>query len=232
MKFFSRLAFRRDPRYHYIKQLLGFEPHNFHLYLVALRHASLLKKGTEKDHQYLSNERLEFLGDSVLNLVIGEYLYDKFPTEGEGFLTKNRSKFVNRQLLNSLAFKMGLHKLIETSEDVGKDAYGNCLEALIGAVFLDAGYEKARQFIIGKIIKDYLDPAAVVNSEHDYKSLAIEKCQKQKCDFQFITTKKGKSGGRESFESILKINNEEVARGTGYSKKEAEQEAARRWLTE
>jgi ribonuclease-3 len=173
---------------------------------------------------------LEFLGDSVLDLAVGEFLYLKYPTEGEGFLTKTRSKIVNRESLNRLALQLGLDKLLESKGEIGKTALGNSLEALIGAIFLDQGWGNAKKFVITKLLNQLIDIEELVSQETDFKSIAIEKCQKEKKKIKF-DTKPVQNNKIDTFESNLLIDGKSVSKGTGKSKKEAEQVAAKEWLT-
>lgn len=228
---FFRHFQKKHPKFVYLKSILGFEPRNFDLYLVALTHASYFSdKHDANGYKHLTNERLEFLGDSVLDLAVGEFLYLKYPTEGEGFLTKTRSKIVNRESLNRLALQLGLDKLLESKGEIGKTALGNSLEALIGAIFLDQGWENAKKFVITKLLNQLIDIEELVSQETDFKSIAIEKCQKEKKKIKF-DTKPVQNNKIDTFESNLLIDGKSVSKGTGKSKKEAEQVAAKEWLT-
>ena len=157
--------------------LFGFEPVNINLYKLALLHKSKNKNE--------SNERLEYLGDAVLNLIVAEYLFKKYPFKDEGFLTKIRSKIVSRESLNNLGRKVGLKELInfknvnEYSKNYNS-IYGDALEAIIGAVYLDVGFEYCQEYIVKNIIIPYYDFDELVNKTHNFKSKILEWSQKEK----------------------------------------------------
>ncbi|MDR0427679.1 MAG: ribonuclease III, partial [Dysgonamonadaceae bacterium] len=156
--------------------ILGFYPKNITFYEEALLHKSS-SKGFRGHH--LNNERLEFLGDAVLNAVIADIIYQKFPNRNEGFLTDTRSKIVKRETMNQIAKELGLHCLIVSCVNNQKShILGNALEAFIGAIYLDRGYQKTHQFIETKIIRPYIDIEAVAKKEVNFKSKLLEWSQK------------------------------------------------------
>jgi ribonuclease-3 len=192
----------------------------------ALTHSSMLdgdKTGLK------SNERLEFLGDVVLDLTMASYLYRSFPSEQEGELTKRKSRIVNRKNLNLLGKNMGLHHLIQAKmrrEDIHDSMIGNALEALIGAIYLDHGFERTQRAVL-LMLKHYgLDEQ--VNETHDFKSQLHQWATKRKKSLSFEVMRDDDSAGEERYEIAAKVNGEIYGIGVGRSKKLAEQEAARR----
>ena len=204
--------------------LFGFEPVNINLYKLALLHKSKNKNE--------SNERLEYLGDAVLNLIVAEYLFKKYPFKDEGFLTKIRSKIVSRESLNNLGRKVGLKELInfknvnEYSKNYNS-LYGDALEAIIGAVYLDVGFEYCQEYIVKNIIIPYYDFEDLVNKTHNFKSKILEWSQKEKKLIKFSTKKIILKNNSSQFESILIIENKEISKGFGSNKKSAEKDASR-----
>ena len=204
--------------------LFGFEPVNINLYKLALLHKSKNKNE--------SNERLEYLGDAVLNLIVAEYLFKKYPFKDEGFLTKIRSKIVSRESLNNLGRKVGLKELInfknvnEYSKNYNS-LYGDALEAIIGAVYLDVGFEYCQEYIVKNIIIPYYNFDELVNKTHNFKSKILEWSQKEKKLIKFSTKKIILKNNSSQFESILIIENKEISKGFGSNKKNAEKDASR-----
>ena len=204
--------------------LFGFEPVNINLYKLALLHKSKNKNE--------SNERLEYLGDAVLNLIVAEYLFKKYPFKDEGFLTKIRSKIVSRESLNNLGRKVGLKELInfknvnEYSKNF-KSIYGDALEAIIGAVYLDVGFEYCQEYIVKNIIIPYYNFDELVNKTHNFKSKILEWSQKEKKLIKFSTKKIILKNNSSQFESILIIENKEISKGFGSNKKSAQKDASR-----
>ncbi|MCW3083216.1 MAG: Ribonuclease 3 [Bacteroidetes bacterium] len=208
-----------------LRNILGFYPGNISLYKLAFRHSSAaqqIKKGV-KD----SNERLEFLGDSVIGTVVADYLFKKFPYKDEGFLTKMRSKMVSRAKHNQIAVKLGLNNFIEANNDrfgtkpssINGDAY----EALIGAIYLDKGYKFAQKFILTRIINVHIDMDEVETKEVDFKSKFIEWAQKERKEFKFETLVDGTTVPDKQFVLQLTVDNEVVGTAQHISKKRAEQ---------
>ncbi len=223
-----RIYFSPEKKLHEsLRNILGFYPVNIHLYKLAFRHSSAaqqIKKGV-KD----SNERLEFLGDSIIGTVVAEYLFKKFPYKDEGFLTKMRSKIVSRNQHNQIALKLGLNKFIETDDRVGSkpsSINGDAYEALVGAIYLDKGYNTAQQFILKRIINIHLDIDELETKEIDFKSKFIEWAQKEKKAFTFETLIDAALSPDKQFTIQLIVDNEPVGKAQHYSKKRAEQLAA------
>jgi ribonuclease-3 len=204
-----------------IKNLFGFYPNNLDLFKQALRHSSASKNQK-------SNERLEFLGDSILNSLVAEYLFKLMPNAEEGILTQARSRIVSRQQLNKLALKMGLNNLLVTDikGNLPASVFGNALEALVGAVFLDRGYAKTQKIILEKIIKQHLKIEILINEDTDYKSQLINYCQKQKTPANFKLLSEDQEGARKVYHIGIEINDTIIAEATHHSKRAAEQLAA------
>ena len=211
-----------------LKHLMGFRPVNLRLYEKAFIHRSA--SYTLPDGTRINNERLEYLGDAIIDSILSDYLFRQYPEATEGFLTKVRARIVNRETLNHLGLSMGLDRLIVSNlsvSDSPRNLYGNAVEALAGALFIDKGYERTRRFFIERVLKKHLDLESVLAAESDYKSLIIELCQKNRQKINFTSREKGGNNGvPPRFTVTLEINNEVVAQGEGGTKKEAEQEAS------
>jgi ribonuclease III len=211
-----------------LKKILGFRPRNLKLYEIAFIHRSATFR--MPDGKKINNERLEFLGDAVLDAILSDYLFEKFPDANEGFMTKIRSRIVNRDVLNELAISMGINKTIISnisSVHPTKNLYGDALEALIGSLFLDKGFKKTKKLFIRNVLNKYLNLNDIVNTDTDYKSLVFEWVQKNKSTLIFTYNEEYDFNLRKSrFSARLLIDKEELGEGQGSSKKEAEQEAA------
>ena len=211
-----------------LRKIVGFRTLNLRLYEVAFIHRSA--SFTLPDGQRINNERLEFLGDAVLDMILSDYLFSKFPDSSEGFMTKIRSRIVNHEILNQLAVSMGIDKILVSnisSSNTTGNLYGDALEALIGAVFVDKGYKRTKSIFIKRVFNKYLDLQTIVNTDTDYKSMVFEWIQKHKTNITFEYKEEYDFKLRKSlFSATLLINNEEFGTGQGASKKEAEQEAA------
>lgn len=210
-----------------LRNILGFYPSNIALYKSAFRHSSaatLIKDGV-KD----SNERLEFLGDSVIGTVVADYLFKKFPFKDEGFLTKMRSKMVSRNQHNNIAQKLGLSNFIEANNErkgIPSSINGDAYEALIGAIYLDKGFEFAQKFLLTRIINVHIDMEELVTKEVDFKSKFIEWSQKERKEFRFETVIDGNSSHDKLFTINLIMNEKVIGTAQHFSKKRAEQLAA------
>lgn len=211
-----------------LKDLAGFKPNNLRIYEIAFIHRSA--SHTLPDGKRINNERLEFLGDSVLDAILSDFLFDKYPDATEGFMTKIRARIVNREVLNQLAISMGLNKLLVSnlgSDHNTRHLYGDALEALIGAIFVDKGFKKTKNFFIRDVLEKYLDLNSIVSTDNDYKSLIFEWVQKNKATLGFVYNEEYDFDLKKSvFTTTLCINKEEFGKGQGASKKEAEQEAS------
>lgn len=208
--------------------ILGFTPSRTRLYEIAFIHksASILMP----DGEVINNERLEFLGDAILDAIIADYLFRRFPDKNEGFLTKMRSKMVKRKHLNLLAYRIGINQLIVSHAimaNTSRHLYGNAFEALVGSIYLDKGYNRSYQFI-ERIIDKYVDIEKLKNSDSDYKSKLIEWAQKKKLEVIFDSEEDYNQQNKQPhFTSHIIISEKEMGRGMGKSKKESEQKAAK-----
>lgn len=214
-----------------ITSALGIKPRNIRLYQQALVHRSMLATDGHQQH----NERLELLGDSVLNLAVTHYLYTCFPNRPEGQLTKLRSAIVSRNSLNAIALKLGINKMLLTHNLSGQtghqNIYGNALEALFGAVYLDHGFDVARRAVVEVLMEQHINLETIEQQATDSKSMLIELCQKRHITFEFITDAvRGPHQPQAAFVAELHLNHKPVAKGHGASKKDAEQQAAQRGL--
>lgn len=228
-----RLFFRREKgSYLRFYKLLGFHPRNLHYYEQALLHKSLCEK--KADGTQLNNERLEFLGDAVLELIITDILFHHFKREREGFLTSARSKIVKRETLNYIGRKIGLDKIVKSEIHVDNhNSYlcGNAFEALIGAIYLDRGYKACHQFIEKKILKQYLNLEQTAYKEENHKSRLLEWAQRHQVSVSFELLEQNRDkNNNQIFLSLVTLHGVPCAQGKGYSKKESHQEAAKKAL--
>ncbi len=232
----QRIKLFSSPRkefYLFLKDLLGFYPTNFKLYDLAFIHKSAPIFDSQGNR--IDNERLEFLGDAILGAVIADFLYNRFPQQDEGFLTKNRSKLVNRNFLTRLTLDMGLNIFIDANKISNFDKsniYGDALEALIGAIYLDKGYQAAKFFVTKKILSKFVNLNEIEQKDSNFKSQLIEWSQKHKKPVKFETTEEPPEDKSKApnFISVVRVENKKMGRGTGSSKKEAQQNAARETL--
>ena len=213
-----------------IKNLIGFKPRNLRLYKMAFRHLSAAEK-IQFTSMKNSNERLEYLGDAVLDMVIAEIVYKKFPFKGEGFLTEVRSKIVSRKQLSSIALKIGLPSFIEVENVLTRNRHvmstlaGNALEALVGAIYLDRGYKKTTGFIYKKLLKPHIDLDEIENLHINYKSLVNQWVQKNKKNLEFVVLVEKSASKNGKFKIALDIDGERISTAENYSKKNAEKAA-------
>lgn len=216
---------RKEP-YFLFRQILGFYPDKIEYYQLAVRHKSV-SIPTENGHS-LSNERLEFLGDAILNSVVSDILYHRYESQREGFLTNTRSKIVNREALNNLAIEIGLDKLVLVTKYVNantnKNIYGNALEALMGAIYIDFGYEKCKKFVERRLINTFIDLDEISRNEVNFKSKLIEWCQRNRIEPEFILVQDVLTGtNKHEFLTRLEIQGKTVCEAIGKSKKESQQ---------
>lgn len=229
-----RLLFRKDKEpYLCFYKMLGFYPRNIEIYQQALLHkSSSIKAGKGR---LLNNERLEFLGDAILDAIVADIVYKKFEGKREGFLTNTRSKIVQRETLNRVAVEIGLDKLIKyTTRQSSHNSYmcGNAFEALIGAIYLDRGYRACKKFMEERIINQYLNLEKISRKEVNFKSKLIEWSQKNKFCVEFnLIGQSLDSDQNPTFETQITVENIPAGTGKGYSKKESQQEAAHATLT-
>jgi ribonuclease-3 len=207
-----------------LKQLLGTFPSNVDYYKCAFTHRSAA--GSKKTGH---NERLEYLGDAMLGAIVADYLYEKYPSHEEGLLTKMRSKLVNRMTLLSVGKTMNLDKFLVSQVNIsveGKFILSNMVEALVGAVFLDMGYERTKDFVVNILLKDLLN-SDIESIEYDFKSKMLEWGQKNKQEISFTTQQDVENDFTPIFFSDILIDGTVAGSGTGYTKKESEQNAAK-----
>lgn len=224
--FFKKKSARDKEIASFVKKIFGLAPGKTELYKNALRHKSATRRTGQNDQE--SYERLEFLGDAVLDIVIAHLLYREFPEKDEGFLTKMKSKIVARNNLNALAVKLKVDKHIESNlgkSDFSESVNGDAFEALIGAIYLDKGYS-ACQNTIHKIIEKNIDVYLLESRETDYKSKLIEWGQKEKKRIHFHAEEVTNRNFDVYYEAKAFINGEHAGSGEGPTKKKAEQSAA------
>lgn len=212
-----------------IQQIVGFKPVQIEYYKKAFTHRSSNK--TDVDGRAMNYERLEFLGDAMLSAIIAAYLYKEVPSGDEGYLTKMRSKIVSREHLNELGKELKLVDFIEskvTSQNFGDNIHGNIFEALVGAIFLDQGFEGCERFIYKRVISPNVDIERLEGKVISYKSLVIEWCQKEKKQFSFEVFDDNGINNQRYFGVKLSIDNKIVAKSRATSKKKAEEIASKR----
>jgi ribonuclease-3 len=220
---FSKNKFLRSR----VKAILGTTPRNIRLYEIALIHKSasiVLPNG-----KIVNNERLEYLGDAVLDTVVADFLFNIYPNKNEGFLSQMRSKIVKRKNLNTLAIQMGIPELLvsNTESQISKHIYGDALEALVGALYLDKGYNASLKCVKNNVISKYLSVEQLESTETDFKSRLIEWAQKHKQEISFQThVECSESDNQPSFIATVNLSDQVLGSGRGSSKKEAEQNAA------
>lgn len=210
-------------------RILGFYPDDIHLYEQAFTHRS--SSIETKDGKWQNNERLEFLGDAILDAIVADIIYKHFPNRKEGFMTNTRSKIVQRESLNQIALKMGLDKMIVSATKINSHnnyIYGNAFEALIGAIYLDQGYRTCFSFVKKRVIDRYMPLDKIVHKEVNFKSNLIEWSQKNKLDiiFDLIETFADQEGN-PVFQTSVSLMGMPLGVGIGYSKKESQQNAAK-----
>ncbi len=204
--------------------ITGRSPINLALYKQAMRHssvASMNKQGIKNSY-----ERLEYLGDAILGMIVAEFLYLKYPFKEEGFLTEIRAKIVNRESLNRLGQKIGLKELVQYHQNsrAHRSVFGDCMEALIGAVYLDHGFHFCKKFVIKRLIKPHYDLNELVSRVTNFKSRLLEWSQKENKDLRFeIIDEEDRR-----FTAQVFLNDEPMEKGFGFSKKKAEQDAAQK----
>ena len=227
---------KKGELYASLKQILGFPPRNIAHYKQALTHRSASRRDA-KGHKS-NNERLEFLGDAVIETIISHKLYHLYPNSDEGFLSTMRSKLVERKNLGRLAKEIGLIKLLRT--DLKFNCYashnsylgGNAFEALVGAIYLDRGFRWSQKFIDRLIEQGHINFDKTARVEENFKSLLLEWGQKYKADVKFVMLRQqsSASNGHKPFCCAVMVEGRQVALGTGYNKKECHQAAAKKAL--
>lgn len=222
-----KVPFRKEKDlYRSLFSMLGFYPRHIQYYKEALVHRSM---GEYQEGRYINNERLEFLGDAILDAVVADVLFHQYKKKREGFLTSTRSKIVQRETLGKVAVMMGLDKRLQShTNSSAHNSYlaGNAFEALVGAIYLDRGYDFCLEYVRCQILNHYLDIGKMASKEVNFKSRLLEWSQKNKVQVNFELIKETKDeSGTPVFKSRVLLNDIECGRGTGYSKKESQQKA-------
>ncbi|KGN72263.1 ribonuclease III [Porphyromonas macacae] len=221
------LGRKTDEPLFYLTQVLGFKPRNLKYYNIAFRHVSCSL--TDDKGVKINNERMEFLGDSVLSAVVSYYLYSRYPSWDEGRMSQRRSALVKRAVNNAISRELCLDRFMIIKPEAlstSNDVYGNTLEALIGAIFLDRGYHYAERFIINRILPVYKELEKELTDEtSNYKSILLEWVQKHHYTIEFRMVQEPKRNGAE-FVCVVFVNEERLGMGRGLNKKEAHQQAA------
>jgi len=223
-----KLRFSKERElYVFCRNMLGFYPGDIELYKLAFVHRSMSIKTRGG---WVNNERLEFLGDSILDCVVADVLYNSFPKRREGFLTSTRSKIVQRESLNRVGERLGLPQVVKwshKSQSHNSYIFGNAVEALVGAVYLDRGYDRCFRFVKERILDAYFDLRNVAKTERNFKSHLIEWSQKYHIEVEFVTSDASyDEQNNPVFHTVVKLGSEEVGKGIGYSKKESHQLAS------
>jgi ribonuclease-3 len=221
----------QDDREFYVamQRLLKFSPKQLEFYQKAFTHRSLKK--VDKNGEPYNYERLEFVGDAMLGSVIASYLFIKAPNQSEGYLTQMRSKIVSREHLNELGKDLNLISFVKSNipkNNIGDNIYGNIFEALIGAIYLDRGYDYCNKFIYDKVIVPYVDIPKLEGKITSYKGLIIEWCQKNKKKYFIDTYEDTGNEPVKHFSVKIKIDDIQIAKGRATSKKKAEEQASKR----
>ena len=225
-----KLPFRKEKElYCSLRDIIGFYPHNINFYKQALMHRSVSRRNAKG--KPVNNERLEFLGDAILDAIVGDIVFRHFEGKREGFLTTTRSKIVQRETLNRLAHEIGIGQLIVSSGHMSShNSYleGNAFEALVGAIYLDQGYSACMRFMQKRILSQLINLDKVAYKEVNFKSKLIEWCQKNKVklDFELVEQQRDNSNS-PMFVYKAKIEGIEGGEGRGYSKKESQQTASK-----
>ncbi len=212
-----------------IKEILGFAPKNIDYYTKAFTHSSSSRLDTKGNP--INYERLEFLGDAMLSSVIAAHLFNKAPAGDEGYLTKMRSKIVSREHLNELGKGLNLIRFVKSKvplQHFGENIHGNVFESLVGAIYLDRGYEYCEKFIQKRVVVPFVDIARLEGKVISYKSLLIEWCQKEKKIFHYDIFEDNAIDGQRLFGVRLSIDDKVIAKARATSKKKAEEKASQR----
>lgn len=214
-----------------LRDLLGFTPTKLSTFVLAFSHKS--NNNQDKGSFALqNNERLEYLGDAILGTIVAEYLFKKYPTADEGFLTKMRSKIVKRKSLDKIGYDMGMDELLQEYNNtrIAKSMLGNAVEALVGAVYMDRGYDRTYEFVVRRMLRDYVDVEHLESFDDNYKSQLLEYCQKSGKQVTYKTLKRYKHDKRDRFQVAVLIDGNNAAIGEDFNKKSAEQHASRKAL--
>jgi len=208
-----------------IKPLLGFTPVRLGVFKQAFYHRSM---NVDQGNKSFNHERLEYLGDAILSTIVAEYLFKKYPGKDEGFLTKMRSKIVRRQTLNEIADKMGLDLILSeySQGKMSNTMLGNALEAMVGALYLEFGYQRTSAYVIKQILMRYLDIHALEQQNDNHKSIILEWSQKNGHEVEFVQMSKVKNDKRDYFRMAVMVDGDKISEAEDFNKKAAEQRAA------
>lgn len=209
-----------------LKPIIGFVPARLNIFRLAFYHKSMNNGNGHNGN----NERLEYLGDAILSTIVAEYLFKKYPQKDEGFLTKMRSKIVKRKTLNLIADRMGLDVVLSeyTQGRMSHSMLGNAFEALVGAIYIEFGYNKTKNYVIRSILMKYLDIHALEQADDNYKSILLEWCQKHGKQVGYKVLAKTKLDKRDRFKVAVIVDGEKVSTAEDFNKKSAEQTASRK----
>ena len=208
-----------------LRPLIGLTPANLSIFKLAFSHKS---NPSDKAYAIQNNERLEYLGDAVLGTIVAEYLFKKYPNANEGFLTKMRSKIVKRSTLNSIGDKMGLDVLLQeySQTRLSRSMLGNAVEALVGAVYIEKGYDGTTRFVVNKMLRNYVDVHELESYDDNYKSQLLEWCQKNGQTVSYKLVARYKFEKRDRFKVAVLIDGNKIATADDFNKKSAEQTAS------
>jgi len=225
MRLYNRFLSNDQDFVRRLRNLLGFTPANLNIFKLAFSHKST---SSEKAYAIQNNERLEYLGDAILGTIVAEYLFKKYPNSDEGFLTKMRSKIVKRKALNKIGDKMELDVLLNEYNQtrLSRSMLGNAVEALVGAVYLECGYDGTKKFVIRKILRNYVNVHELEKIDDNYKSQLLEWCQKNGQTVSYKLLARYKFEKRDRFKVAVMINGKKMATADDFNKKSAEQTAS------
>ena len=224
-RFFKQTFISKTPQEKQLFKILGFNPKDISLYHEALTHKSVRGR-------IVHNERLEFLGDAIFGSVVADFVFREFPDENEGFLTQTRAKIVSRKTLNTIALQVNLKTVLKHQATPNRSIFGNALEALIGAIYLDKGYQFTSNYIVDKLIRPHLDIHQLVKEVSSHKGKLLEWGQAQKKQVVFKLVSSYGKDHEKSYEVIVLIGQKKYADAVGTSIKRAEELAAKRALKE
>lgn len=223
---FSRFSEEDKALQKALKNVLGYKPRYLPFYISAITHRS------QSDLVSTNNERLEFLGDAFIGSIVGEYLFKKYPTRHEGYLTEMRSKIVSRVSLNEIALRMGLQKIVRFNKNDKmlrrSHIFGNALEALVGAIYLDVGFDKTRKFILKQVLATFIDMEELEVTEYNFKNKLYTWAQRGGRHIEFVTISEKLEAGRKVFTVGIEVDGDIFMTATGYTKKEAGQTASQK----
>ncbi|MFN7117533.1 MAG: ribonuclease III [Saprospiraceae bacterium] len=231
MRFLQRFYnyyFSKDQQFaRRLRGILGFTPANLTIFKLAFSHKS---SNSDKAYSMQNNERLEYLGDAVLGTIVAEYLFKKYPNSDEGFLTKMRSKIVKRKSLNKIGDKMGLDVMLSeyNTTRLSRSMLGNAIEALVGAIYLECGYQRTKNFVIRKMLRNYINVHDLERFDDNYKSQLLEWCQKNGQTVSYKLLARYKFEKRDRFKVAVMVDGEKIATADDFNKKSAEQMASER----